>query len=151
MALTVLAMCSAPPSIKSSLHTEVITTYFKPHSLIAVATLKGSSASRGLNLPFRTEQNLHLREQLFPMIMMVAVPDSQHSAKFGQRASSHTVCNSKVRREFLKLKNRFSEGNNFVLIHSGLLIRCSATVPPPLDRMILSIIFHCIAESNIVL
>src|SRR5215213_423939 len=91
IALIVLAICSAPPSCRSSLHTDVITTYLKPHSLIALATLSGSSGSRYSGLPLTTEQNLHPLVHASPMIIMVAVPPPQHSPMFGHRASSQTV------------------------------------------------------------
>src|SRR5215212_237731 len=91
MALIVLATCSAPPSFKSSLQTEVITTYFNPHSLIALATLLGSSASSKTGLPLLTAQNLHPLLHVFPIIIIVAVPVPQHSDMLGHLASSQTV------------------------------------------------------------
>src|ERR687886_1180353 len=91
MALIVLAMCSAPPSFKSSLQTEVITTYLSPHSLIAWATLSGSPASSETGLPLSTAQNLHPLLHMFPMIIIVAVPLPQHSDILGHLASSQTV------------------------------------------------------------
>src|SRR5919107_6111965 len=91
IALIVLAICSAPPSSKSSLHTEVITTYLKPHSLIALATLSGSPASSKNGLPLLTAQNLQPRVHMSPMIIIVAVPVPQHSDILGHLASSQTV------------------------------------------------------------
>src|SRR5918999_2228453 len=91
IALIVLAMCSAPPSSRSSLHTEVITTYLNPHFLIALATLSGSYGSRYSGLPLVTEQNLHPLVHTSPMIIMVAVPPPQHSPMLGHLASSQTV------------------------------------------------------------
>src|SRR5919107_65802 len=90
--LIVLAMCSAPPSSKSSLQTEVITTYLNPHSLIALATLSGSPASsKTTGLPLLTAQNLHPLVHMSPMIIIVAVPVPQHSDMLGHLASSQTV------------------------------------------------------------
>src|SRR5919202_512351 len=91
IALIVLAMCSAPPSSKSSLHTEVITTYLNPHSLIALATLSGSPVSSKIGLPLLTAQNLHPLLHVFPIIIIVAVPVPQHSDILGHLASSQTV------------------------------------------------------------
>ena len=86
-----LAICSAPPSSKSSLHTEVITIYLKPHSLIALATLSGSPASSKNGLPLLTAQNLQPLVHMSPMIIIVAVPVPQHSDILGHLASSQTV------------------------------------------------------------
>src|SRR6188472_2917907 len=91
MALIVLAMCSVPPSFKSSLQTAVITTYLNPHTLIALATLSGSSASSKTGLRLLTAQNLHALLHMFPMIIIVAVPVPQHSPMLGHLASSQTV------------------------------------------------------------
>src|ERR687889_2818844 len=92
IALIVLAMCSAPPSSKSSLHTEVITTYLNPHSLIALATLSGSPASsKTTGLPLLTAQNLHPLVHMSPMIIIVAVPVLQHCGMLGHLHSSQTV------------------------------------------------------------
>src|SRR5512134_709178 len=52
----------------------------------------GSSASSGCGLPWATSQNGQRRVQMSPMIMKVAVPPAKHSPRFGQDASSHTVC-----------------------------------------------------------
>src|SRR5215217_8771620 len=91
IALIVLAMCSAPPSSKSSLHTEVITTYLNFHSLIALATLSGSPASSKTGLPLSTAQNLHPLVHMSPIIIIVAVPVPQHSDILAHLASSQTV------------------------------------------------------------
>src|SRR6476620_766389 len=92
IALIVLAMCSAPPSCKSSLQTEVITTYLNsPHSLIAFATLSGSLTSGKAGLPLLTAQNLHALLHTSPITIIVAVPMPQHSDILGHFASSQTV------------------------------------------------------------
>src|SRR5437867_7294118 len=92
IAFIVLTMCSAPPSCKSSLQTEVITTYLNsPHSLIAFATLCGSSASSKTGLPLLTAQNLHALLHTSPITIIVAVPTPQHSDILGHFASSQTV------------------------------------------------------------
>ena len=75
MALTVEAKCSAPPSDKSSLFTEVKTAYFNSILDIEFATLLGSSVSKiPLGLPVSTAQNLHARVQTEPSSIKVAVP-----------------------------------------------------------------------------
>ncbi len=48
-------------------------------------------------MPEGTAQKPQARVQIFPKIMNVAVPCSQHSPMFGQRALSHTVLRSSVR------------------------------------------------------
>src|SRR5438094_3685395 len=64
----------------------------------ASATRRGSSSSGGpTGLPEGTAQKPQARVQMSPRIMKVAVPCSQHSPMFGQRALSQTVCRSSVR------------------------------------------------------
>ena len=55
------------------------------------------SGSSGAGAPTFTWQKRHARVQTSPINMTVAVPPPQHSATFGQRASSHTV-DRRVRR-----------------------------------------------------
>jgi hypothetical protein len=55
------------------------------------ATRAGSSGSFQVGLPVLTLQNPHLRVQVSPRIMKVAVPRVQHSPMFGQAASWQTV------------------------------------------------------------
>src|SRR4029078_11506381 len=62
------------------------------------ARWRGSSASGASGRPCATSQNGQRRVQMSPRIMKVAVPLPQHSAIFGQVASSHTVCNAWRRR-----------------------------------------------------
>src|SRR5256885_9850791 len=90
-------MC-APPSAWSSRLTEVTTAYRSPILASASATRNGSSSSGGpTGLPEGTAQKPQARVQMSPRIMKVAVPCSQHSPMFGQRALSQTVCRSSVR------------------------------------------------------
>ena len=90
IALMHSAKCCAPPSLKSSRSTEVITTYLRAISATAVANSLGSSTDKGLGRPWATSQNGHLRVQISPMIIKVAVPWLKHSPKLGQLASSQT-------------------------------------------------------------
>ena len=94
VARMVRAKCSAPPSGRSSLSTEVRTTYESPILESVSATFSGSSGSGGLpaGLPGVTMQNLQALEQTSPINIRVAVPLPQHSATLGQWASSQTVC-----------------------------------------------------------
>jgi hypothetical protein len=73
IAWTVLAKCPAPPSGRSSLVTEVITTYFNPISFAACATLTGSSGSGGSGIEDATEQNPQFLVHFEPRIIKVAV------------------------------------------------------------------------------
>src|ERR1700722_15279772 len=86
----------------------------------ASATRKGSSSSGGAaGLPLGTAQNPQARVQIFPKIMKVAVPCSQHSPMFGQRALSHTVFNSSVR--IRRFKSWYlGPLKNLTRSHSGL-------------------------------
>ena len=92
------AKCCAPPSLRSSRSTDVITTYFKPMSAIARANCRGSSMSRALGLPCATSQNGQRRVQISPMIINVAVPPLKHSPRFGHCASSQTEASLCFRR-----------------------------------------------------
>src|SRR5471032_1828145 len=86
------AKCWAPPSRRSSRSTEVITTYLRRMSAMAMARFFGSSTSRAFGRPWPTSQNGQRRVQMSPMIMKVAVPPEKHSPRFGQEASSQTLC-----------------------------------------------------------
>src|SRR5690606_29539896 len=91
--------CWAPPSRRSSRATEVMTTYFRPMSLMVLARLSGSDASGGFGRPWATSQKLQRRVHTSPRIMNVAVPCPKHSWILGQLASSHTVT-SRLARSF---------------------------------------------------
>ena len=69
-----LTKCEAPPSLKSSLSTLVITTYFNFSDEIVFAKCKGSKSSGGLGLPCVTSQKGHLLVHKSPKIINVAVP-----------------------------------------------------------------------------
>ena len=87
----VCAICSAPPSSRSSRSTLVITTWFSPSFSTATATRPGSNTSSASGRPVATLQKVHPRVHTSPMIIMVAWPWLQHSPTFGQAASSQTV------------------------------------------------------------
>ncbi len=72
-------------------------------SLIVRARLTGSSMSSGFGRPWPTSQNGQRRVQMSPMIMKVAVPLPKHSDRFGQLASSQTVCRLLARNAALTL------------------------------------------------
>ncbi|MCY1491555.1 hypothetical protein D9M68_253430 [compost metagenome] len=59
---------------------------------MAMARFFGSSTSSGFGRPWPTSQNGQRRVQMSPMIMKVAVPPEKHSPRFGQDASSQTLC-----------------------------------------------------------
>ena len=89
--LTVLAKCCAPPSSKSSLSTEVITTCFKPSLLTAIATLAGSNKSKSLGFPVDTLQKAQALVHISPNIIKVACFFDQQDPILGQDASWQTV------------------------------------------------------------
>ena len=101
IARMVLAKCSAPPSAKSSLSTEVITTCCKPRRATASPTLSGSCGSSWSGLPVATLQKAQARVQIEPKIIIVACFCDQHSPILGQAASSQTVTKSSSRINFL--------------------------------------------------
>jgi hypothetical protein len=68
-----------------------MTTWDRPISFTALATLSGSAMSSAFGLPVETLQKAQARVQISPMIMKVACFLSQHSPIFGQPASSQTV------------------------------------------------------------
>ena len=92
IASAVAAKCAAPPSGRSSRLTDVTTTCRSPRRATARATRPGSSASTASGRPCVTAQKPQLRVQVSPSSMNVAVWCPQHSPRFGQCASSHTVC-----------------------------------------------------------
>lgn len=66
-------------------------------------------------------QNLHLRVQIFPIIMKVAVPLPQHSARLGHLPSTQMVC--KLFFAIISLMSRyFLPCGSDILSQSGL--RC---------------------------
>ena len=86
---------------------------------MAIARFFGSSLSRGLGRPCPTSQNGQRRVQISPMIIKVAVPPEKHSPRFGQAASSHTLCSLCLRSSAL---TRATSGEVAMgtRIHSGL-------------------------------
>ena len=92
--------CCAPPSLKSSRSTLVITTYLSCICAIVRAKLAGSFTSGANGLP-STSQNGQRRVQISPKIIKVAVPLLKHSPILGQLASSQTVCRLFSRKTFL--------------------------------------------------
>ena len=98
MRRTVFATWAAPPSSRSSRSTMVITTYARPMPSRARAVFSGSRGSVSPpGSPVFTAQKRQPRVHVSPRIMMVAVPCPQHSKMLGQRASSQTVCRSRLR------------------------------------------------------
>ena len=65
--------------------------YSRSISFTACARCSGSSGSSGGGAPTFTWQKRQARVHTSPISITVAVPPPQHSAMFGQRASSHTV------------------------------------------------------------
>ena len=86
-----------PPSGRSSRATIVSTAWSRPIRSIASATRSGSSAAGGSGWRVSTRQNPHARVHRSPSTMNVAVPSAQHSDRFGQPASSHTVTSPRSR------------------------------------------------------
>ena len=87
----VAAKSDAPPSGSSSRFTLVTTACPRAICATAAPTRAGSSRSTTPGRPVFTAQKPHERVQVSPRIMNVAVPAPQHSAMFGQWASSQTV------------------------------------------------------------
>ena len=71
-----------------------------------------------------TRQNPQARVQRSPLIMNVAVPSDQHSDRFGQPASSHTVTRSRSR-IVLRMAMTSSVSCSLARIHSGLRLLMS--------------------------
>jgi hypothetical protein len=69
----------APPSLRSSRVTDVITAYLSPSSLSAAATLPGSVGSAGGGKPWLTLQKRQLRVHIVPRMIKVAVFCAKHS------------------------------------------------------------------------
>ncbi len=102
MARTVAAMKEAPPSARSSLFTMVTCACFRPMRSTDAATFIGSSLSTSPGSPVPTAQKRQRRVHVSPRIMKLAVPCvPQHSWRFGQRASSQTVCSPSARTRLL--------------------------------------------------
>src|SRR5204863_2718420 len=125
IALIVRAKCSAPPALRSSRVTAVMTTCFNFIRRTASATRCGSSSSSAKGLAVVTAQNPHARVQRSPAIIIVAVPRLQHSQRFGHCALSQTVCKRKSEMSALVEKKTGFDGNR-TLIQGGFWARCSA-------------------------
>ena len=89
------------------------------------ARFTGSSASSGFGRPWATSQNGQRRVQMSPMIMKVAVPLPKHSPRFGQLASSQTVCSLLARSASLM---RATSGVPWVLARIQFGLRSGWTV-----------------------
>src|SRR5581483_9023889 len=83
------------------------------------ARLTGSLTSSGLGRPCATLQNGQRRVQMSPMIMNVAVPWPKHSPRFGQLASSQTVCRLFARKAAL-IRATSGVADDLARIHDGL-------------------------------
>ncbi len=119
-ALMVFWKCSAPPSLRSSRATAVMTTCLRFMRLVASATRVGSSSSSASGLAVLTAQNPHALVHLSPAIMNVAVPCPQHSQRLGHCASSQTVTRLRSLIMDLVSQNTGLLGN-LTLIHDGFL------------------------------
>ncbi|MCY1455418.1 hypothetical protein D9M71_725510 [compost metagenome] len=86
---------------------------------MATARFIGSLASSGLGRPWPTSQNGQRRVQMSPMIMKVAVPPEKHSPRFGQDASSQTLCSLCLRNSCL-MRSTSGEIGMRTRIQSGL-------------------------------
>src|SRR5438876_3066378 len=125
IAVIVRAKWSAPPSLRSSRATAVITTCFSFIRITASATRCGSSSSNASGFAVVTAQNPQARVHRSPAIMNVAVPWLQHSHRFGHCALSHTVCSRRSEMSALVEKKTGFEGNR-TLIQDGLCAWCRA-------------------------
>ena len=132
----VLYQMILPPSLSSSLSTEVTTACCTFIKLIASATRCGSSQSTASGRPVATAQKPQLRVQMFPNIIKVAVPAPQHSPMFGQLPLSQMVCNLWVSTS-LRTCLYSSPMGSFTLSQFGFFIFCSSiTVSLLLQLMI---------------
>src|SRR5437588_6682516 len=125
IAVIVWAKWSAPPSLRSSRATAVITTCFSFIRRTACATRCGSSSSNANGFAVVTAQNPHARVQRSPAIIKVAVPWLQHSQRFGHCALSQTVCNRKSEISALVEKKTGFDGSR-TLIQGGFCAWCRA-------------------------
>src|SRR6058998_2447280 len=125
IAAIVWAKWSAPPSLRSSRATAVMTTCFNFIRRTASATRCGSSPSSAKGFAVFTAQNPHALVQRSPAIMKVAVPWLQHSQRFGHCALSQTVCKRKSEMRALVEKKTGLDGSR-TLIHGGLFAWCNA-------------------------
>ena len=125
--LTVCANWEAPPSGRSSLVTDVMTTYWSCNFLIASTICSGSCGSGAWGCPFFTAQKVQLRVQASPSIMKVAVPSAKHWVRLGQWALSQTVCNFRPRMSW-PISRSTAGLSGLGLNHSGRLA-CSGTSP----------------------
>src|SRR5271157_3041475 len=91
MARTVCENADAPPSGRSSLVTEVITTWRRCRAATDAATRSASPSLRAAGFPCATAQKLQFRVHLSPSIRNVAAPPADHSPLLQHRASLQTV------------------------------------------------------------
>src|SRR5437762_12673317 len=125
MAVIVRAKCVAPPSLRSSRATAVMTTCFNFIRRTASATRCGSSSSNANGFAVVTAQNPQARVQRSPAVIVVAVPWLQHSQRFGHCALSQTVCSRKSEiSAFVEKKTGFDGSRT--LIQGGFCARWSA-------------------------
>src|SRR5690606_40341668 len=99
----VSAQIVEPPSLRSSLSTEVMTQCFTPISLTEFATRFGSSRSTANGRPVATAQNEHERVHIFPNIINVAVPAPQHSPILGQLPLSQDRKSTRLNSSHVKI------------------------------------------------
>src|SRR5437588_11969103 len=125
IAAIVRAKWFAPPSLRSSRATAVITTCFNFIRRTASATRCGSSSSSAYGFAVVTAQKPHARVHRSPAIIIVAVPWLQHSHRFGHCALSQTVCNRKSEISAFVEKKTGLEGSR-TLIQGGFCGGCNA-------------------------
>ncbi len=130
IAETHAATWAIPPSARSSRATIVSTAWSRPMRSMASATRSGSSAAGASGCLVSTRQNPQARVHRSPSTMNVAVPSLQHSDRFGQPASSHTVTSPRSRIV------RFSSSTSgpwwtFGRSHSGLRVSIASPVVTP--------------------
>ena len=119
MCLMSIEKMGAPPSLRLSRFTEVMTACLRFILWTAWAVRRGSPQSMGGGLPCLTSQKRQERVQTSPRIRKVAVPLPQHSPMFGHIASSQTVCRLLSRIRFL-MDLTESLRKALTLIHAGL-------------------------------
>ena len=97
IASTHAATWAMPPSARSSRATIVSTAWSRPMRSTPRRRAPARRPPGASGLRVSTRQKPHARVQRSPSTMNVAVPSAQHSDRFGQPASSHTVTRPRSR------------------------------------------------------
>jgi hypothetical protein len=116
----VRAKIEAPPSVRSSLVTEVMTAYFRPSERTTPAMRPGSASSGAEGLPLATAQKLQVRVHVSPRMRNVAVRLDQHSPMFGQRALWQIVW-SRCAFRISETRKKFGSDGSLTLSQTGFL------------------------------